>query len=109
MSTETGMSLTTGKLISDGHLQQSIADIILTPIGSRVMRRTYGCALFELIDSCGNAVGKLRAISAIADALMKWEPRIDLEQITLEYDDAQHIITVTGMTASGALCEQVTL
>lgn len=38
-----GMNRTTGKALSeDGHILQSLKDIVTTPIGSRVMRRDYG-------------------------------------------------------------------
>ena len=83
-----------------GHLQQSIFDIITTPIGSRVMRRTYGCELFSLIDSAYNASGKLRLIAAVADALIKWEPRIDLEQILMALNgNNKYEITIIGNNA----------
>ena len=37
------MNRNTGKAITGvAHLTQSVADILLTPIGSRVMRRGYG-------------------------------------------------------------------
>ena len=97
----TGMNKQTGKSIEQMHLQQSIFDIITTPIGSRVMRRTYGCELFNLIDSAYNEAGKLRLIAAVADALMKWEPRIDLEQILIALNDNnnKHEITIIGNNA----------
>ena len=46
------MNNITGESI-DGlaHLKQSVNDILTTPIGSRVMRRDYGCGLVELLDS----------------------------------------------------------
>ncbi|CRY18829.1 phage baseplate assembly protein [Yersinia enterocolitica] len=46
-----GMSRNTGRAITDAdHISQSIADILITPVGSRVTRRTYGSLLSELID-----------------------------------------------------------
>jgi hypothetical protein len=52
-----GMDAVTGKPMYDtAHLSQSIGDILSTPIGSRVMRRDYGSALFELVDAPGNAL-----------------------------------------------------
>ena len=81
----TGMNATTGRQIScKEHLQQSIADILITPIGSRVMRRTYGSYLFELIDQAANAAGILRLMAATADALMRWEPRLKLNKVTID-------------------------
>ncbi|MDE4029516.1 GPW/gp25 family protein, partial [Glaesserella parasuis] len=44
------MNRNTGLTISDEseHIKQSIADILLTAKGSRVMRRTYGSNLYQL-------------------------------------------------------------
>lgn len=79
-----GMDARTGqRLDGDAHLAQSIADILSTPIGSRVMRRDYGSALFELIDSPVNAIGRLRLFAATADALRRWEPRLRVTRVRL--------------------------
>ncbi|MCW5320547.1 hypothetical protein D5039_04925 [Verminephrobacter aporrectodeae subsp. tuberculatae] len=63
------------------HLRQSVADILTTPIGSRVMRREYGALLYELLDHPDNAATRVRIFSAVASALMRWEPRLRLSQI----------------------------
>lgn len=65
------------------HLRQSIRDILMTPIGSRVMRRDYGSRLFELIDRPLSPSNKLAIIAATAEALMTWEPRIVVDEISL--------------------------
>lgn len=70
------------------HLQQSVADILTTPIGSRLMRRDYGCDLFSLIDQPLNGALALRAKAVIVIALLRWEPRINLTRIALELGDA---------------------
>lgn len=83
-----GMNAHTGAAIEgDDHLRQSIIDILVTPIGSRVMRRDYGSALFDLVDQPANALTKLRLISAVAMALMRWEPRIRVKRIDLQRGD----------------------
>lgn len=78
-----GMNAATGQHL-DGtkHIQQSVRDILTTPLGSRVMRRDYGSLLPELIDQPLNGATALRAYSATVVALMKWEPRIRIQQIT---------------------------
>lgn len=63
------------------HLRQSIRDILTTPIGSRVMRRTYGSRLFQLIDAPMNRSTLLDVYAATAEALEQWEPRFKLEQV----------------------------
>ena len=62
-------------------IQQAIEDIITTPIGSRVMRRTYGSLIFELIDQSINDALILKCYSAIYTAVSTWENRIDISQI----------------------------
>ncbi len=79
-----GMSRTSGKLLNPSeHLRQSIHDILSTPLGSRLMRRDYGSLLPFLIDEPMNIATKIKMMSAIASALVQWEPRIKVRQIIL--------------------------
>jgi len=79
-----GMDASTGKPLSgDAHLAQSIGDILSTPIGTRVMRRDYGSALFELLDAPMNALTRLRLFAATAVALARWEPRLKLTRVSV--------------------------
>lgn len=79
-----GMNRTTGRALdSIDHLRQSIADILTTPIGSRVMRRDYGSRLPELIDQPDNGATRVRVISAVVDALMRWEPRLRVSSVAI--------------------------
>jgi phage baseplate assembly protein W len=91
-----GMSATTGAPI-DGlaHLQQSIADILTTPVGSRVMRRDYGSQLPLLIDQPYNGSTRIRLYAAIATALMRWEPRVRLTRVAIEQGVAPGAVSVT--------------
>lgn len=66
------------------HLKQSVIDILLTPLGTRVMRRDYGSRLFDLIDAPMNSGTVIDIITATAEALAKWEPRIAVERVTLD-------------------------
>lgn len=78
-----GISATTGKRLSGiDHLRQSIADILTTPIGSRVMRRDYGSRLYQLVDAPMNRATLLSLYAATAEALATWEPRIDVQRVT---------------------------
>lgn len=71
------------------HLRQSVADILATPIGSRVMRRDYGSLVPALIDQPDNLGTQTRVYSAIAGALMRWEPRLQIHQISSTRDAAR--------------------
>ena len=77
-----GMNRHTGRRI-DGldHIRQSVADILTTPIGSRVMRRDYGSLLPELVDQPLTGATLLRAYAYTIDALLRWEPRIRVRAI----------------------------
>ena len=77
-----GMHITKGRSL-DGleHLRQSVRDILLTPIGSRVMRRSYGSLLPELIDANLTDLTMAQIYAATVDALRKWEPRLRVTRI----------------------------
>lgn len=82
-----GMHAATGQQLSAiEHIKQSLADILTTPIGSRVMLREYGSEVPELIDQPLNAETELRIYAATAHAVAIWEPRIELTNISLATD-----------------------
>ncbi|MDX7987660.1 baseplate assembly protein [Xenorhabdus sp. 12] len=83
-----GMDSHTGRALSDSdHIRQSIADILMTPIGSRIMRREYGSLLPNLIDQPQNPALRLKIMSACYMALLRWEPRIRLQTIRYQHAD----------------------
>lgn len=105
MTVLTGMDRAGGGVLSgDAHLAQSVADIITTPIGSRVMRRDYGCLLFELLDRPMNPATRLLCAMAIAIALARWEPRLTVRQVRLEGELAagQASVTIVGARTDSA-------
>ncbi len=77
-----GVDATTGRpAAGEAHLRQSIRDILTTPLGSRVMRRTYGSRLFELVDAPLNAETIAAIVAASAEAIDRWEPRYRVRRI----------------------------
>lgn len=91
-----GMSAINGLVLGGtDHLSQSIADILTTPLGSRVMRRDYGSLLPELIDAPFNGAHRLMLFGAIATALMRWEPRIELSKVDVMPGSSPGEFTVT--------------
>lgn len=81
------MSRITGRAITPtDHLRQSVGDILATPIGTRVMRRDYGSQVPMLVDQPDNPITQLRLMSAAASALMRWEPRLGLRQLSISRD-----------------------
>ena len=81
------MHRATGRAIDlPEHIAQSVADIVTTPLGSRVMRRDYGCLLPLLIDQPDNPATQIRITAAVAGALLRWEPRVRLMRLGLARD-----------------------
>lgn len=83
------MNRTNGlSIVAKEHIRQSVGDILTTPIGSRVMRRSYGSLVPELIDHPDNQVTQIRLFAAVASSLMRWERRIRLTRIRIARERA---------------------
>ena len=79
-----GMNASTGRSLTGlAHLRQSIADILTTPIGSRIRRRRYGSEVPELIDQPLNEATQLRIYAATAFVLRRWEAHLSLSNVRL--------------------------
>ena len=75
------------KLDGDGQIQmakyedavrQSIFMILGTAKGERVMRPDFGCGIHEKVFAPNNLGTVGQIISDVRDALIEWEPRIDI-------------------------------
>ncbi|WP_118987166.1 GPW/gp25 family protein [Photorhabdus sp. CRCIA-P01] len=93
-----GMNRQTGRSLTDlDHVRQSVSDILLTPVGSRLARRTYGSLLPELIDWPQNAALRLQIMAATYTAISRWEPRINLTAITITtQQDGKMTVNIAG-------------
>lgn len=88
-----GFHALTGENITDiDHVRQSVRDILKTPVGSRIARRTYGSLLFRMTDSTDNPAFKLQLMAACYTALLRWEPRILIEKITITSPEAAQVV-----------------
>jgi phage baseplate assembly protein W len=88
-----GMNNATGRALGGlAHLRQSVADILSTPIGSRVMRRDYGSRLFTRIDApiTGELVAEI--YSDVVEALFNYEPRIEVSSVSVVSVADGHIV-----------------
>lgn len=85
-----GMNAATGRALTDlDHLRQSITQILGTPVGSRIERRTFGSLLPELIDGPMNGYTMIQAYAATATALAMHEPRLRLGRVQMDVDSSQ--------------------
>lgn len=86
-------------------IEQSIQDIVTTPLGSRIMRRDYGSIVPDLIDQPMSDVLILKMYSAIYTPVARWEPRINIESINITgigsgfmQLDLESVHTITGQS-----------
>ena len=64
-------------------IKESIKDILLTPLGSRVMLPEYGSRLFELIDRKVDDEFRADLACYVIEAVEKWEPRVKIDEVKL--------------------------
>ncbi len=99
-----GIDALSGTVLDElADIRQSIADILATPVGTRVMRRDYGSHIFDLVDAPGSPAGAMALIAAAADAIARWEQRVTLKsaRITVDLSGAATIATTCAVNASG--------
>ena len=83
-----GMHRLTGQSIDPIlHVYQSIAEIISTAQGTRVMRRDFGSRIPFMLDGNITPALILRIYAEAARSLHRWEPRIQLKRVQLERAD----------------------
>jgi phage baseplate assembly protein W len=83
----------TGAPLTDwNHVQQSVRNILTTPIGARVMRRTFGSNLPDLVDAKITRRNVLAVYSAAAVAIESWEPRFRMRFGQLKRAEATGLI-----------------
>ncbi|MCF6775988.1 GPW/gp25 family protein [Thiotrichales bacterium 19X7-9] len=88
-----GISKYGNKMLEDfEHVKQSIEDILTTPIGSRVMNRSYGSKLFNLIDQPFNQITLAKILNATLEAVTIWEKRVRVSQIKVNRNSLHHIL-----------------
>lgn len=62
-------------------IQQAIWIILGTAKGERVMRPDFGCGIHDLVFAVTSAETAGRVASEVRQALLQWEPRIDVLDI----------------------------
>jgi uncharacterized protein len=70
-------------------IQQSIWLILSTSRGERVMRPDFGCGLYDLVFGLNDAATVGEAQRAVREALVLWEPRIDMIDVRAAPDPAR--------------------
>lgn len=76
-------------------VEESIKDILLTPLGSRVMLPEYGSRLFELIDRRVDDSFRADLAYFVIDAVSRWEKRVKIDKVVLKsFNDGKFNFTL---------------
>jgi len=75
-------------------VRQAIWIILGTARGERVLRPDFGCGIHDLVFAVNNATTAGLAAQAVGQALILWEPRIDVldVQVTPKPDEANALL-----------------
>lgn len=67
-------------------VHQAVWMLLSTARGERPMEPEYGCGIYELVfaPGTGSTLGQVR--QAVVEALVRWEPRIDVLSVQVEVD-----------------------
>jgi hypothetical protein len=67
-------------------IEEAIRIILATAPGQRVMRPEFGCRLQEIVFAPNNGQTAALAERHVRQALARWEPRIQIEEVRAEPD-----------------------
>lgn len=80
-----------GQIAMAGHeesIRQSIWMILGTAPGERLMRPDFGCGIHDLVFAVNSAGTAGQVASLVRQALVRWEPRIDVLNVHATSDSA---------------------
>lgn len=75
-------------------VKQSLHILLATELGERVMRSDYGCNLTPLLFETITVTLLTKIKEIIKKAILKYEPRIDLENVYFGSDESQEGIII---------------
>jgi hypothetical protein len=93
----------------DEKLKENIIHILLTRIGERVMRRTYGGGVHDLVHDPNNDALRALAQHQIAKAISQWEPRVLLQDVRVTQEGSQLFIRISYVVRRTNQAESVSL
>lgn len=70
-------------------IRESIWIILATARGERKMRPDFGCGIHDLIFAVSSGETEGRVASEVRQALILWEPRIDVLGVSARNDEAE--------------------
>ncbi len=76
-------------------VRQSILIILGTARGERVMRPDFGCGIHDLVFGVNSAGTAGHVTRAVRQALLLWEPRIDVLDVQVSVGDNAQVLLVS--------------
>jgi len=70
-------------------VEESVYVILGTKPGERVMQPTFGCGIHDLVFAPNNPATRTQAVDAVHTALVLFEPRIDVLDVSADSAPAQ--------------------
>ena len=87
-------------------IQEAIWIILSTAFGERLMHPDFGCGIHDLVFAPNNTGTAGLARFYVDDALVRWEPRIDVEEVEVQADPAATRAAVDQRELPGAHLRQ---
>jgi phage baseplate assembly protein W len=76
-------------------IEEAIQIVLGTSQGERVMRPEFGCGIWDLVMEANTAQLQGRVQQRVRDALIRWEPRIDVTDVRVESPPEQkHVLLI---------------
>ena len=75
--------------LAEDRIEESILVILATAPGERVMQPDFGCGIHDLVFSPDDASTISKVIDKVRRALVDFEPRVDVLDVTAQKSDAQ--------------------
>jgi hypothetical protein len=76
------------KLVGDEQeIEQAVRLILGTAFGERPMRPDFGCRIHDFVYAEANAATAGRIASEVRASLLRWEPRIEVDDVAVSVDD----------------------
>jgi Bacteriophage baseplate protein W len=79
-----------GRLVwssGEDNVRDLIRVILTTEAGERLMREDFGCGLRQYLFEPNTVTTRQRIQNSIAQAIARWEPRVSVNDVTVERDD----------------------
>lgn len=85
---------------ADQELREAIRLILGTAYGERPMRPEFGCGIHDLVFAPSNSTTAGQAAYEVRRSLGRWEPRVDVDDVTVTYDEGDTSLMYISITYS---------